>query len=92
MRVGKIGCPVEGEEKKSKTGDGGWPGDGCCGRRKEKESCGGLVCGGAARSVLDERESNGRRMREGQAVSSLGVAGLWGKRKRLVFGCGGRLL
>ena len=44
------------------------------GRPAEKEK---RSPGGAARSVLAERESNGRRRREGQAVWSLGVAGLW---------------
>jgi len=56
------------------------------GRPAEKEK---RSPGGAARSVLAERESNGRRRREGQTVWSLGVAGLWGAERgegRWVFG------
>jgi hypothetical protein len=80
------------KRKNPKRGMGDGQATAAVGEGRTRRAAVAWFVGGAARSVLAERESNGRRRREGQAVSSLGVAGLWGKRKRLVFGCGGRLL
>jgi len=80
------------KRKNPKRGMGDGQATAAVGEGRTRRAAVAWFVGGAAQSVLAERESNGRRRREGQAVSSLRVAGLWGKRKRLVFGCGGRLL